>query len=68
MIPLEEIQQRAKKLGLTRFEHLGKNALVHAIQEKEGHDACFDAPWSNVCEYERCDWKEDCQSRPFDFS
>jgi len=62
MIPLEEIRKYAAEIGLTHFDHLGKAVLIHAIQEKEGHEACFDAPWCNVCVHESCRWREDCRA------
>ena len=62
MIPLEEIQSRAKDIGLTHFEHLESDDLIHMVQEREGHTPCFGASWCNLCEREHCFWKEDCRS------
>jgi len=62
MVPLKQIQARAKQLGLISFENLSRDNLIRAIQIKEGHDPCFDAPWCNLCEREGCFWREECQS------
>ena len=62
MIPLKQIQAHAKQLGLTGIESLEKDELIRAIQVKEGHDPCFDAPWCNICRREDCRWSKDCKS------
>jgi len=62
MIPLKQIRARAKQIGLTDFEGLGKGDLIRAIQKKEGNDSCFDAPWCNICRREDCCWSKDCKS------
>ncbi len=62
MTPLEEIQKHAEVIGLTRYEHLGKEQLIRAIQEEEGHEPCFNAPWCNFCRQAHCFWKDDCSA------
>jgi len=32
---------KAEDLGLTKIKSLKKTDLIHRIQNKEGHDACF---------------------------
>jgi len=62
MIPLKQIQARAKEVGLSDFEGMKRGELIRAIQNKEGNDSCFDAPWCNICRREDCCWNEECQS------
>jgi len=60
MIPLEKIQKRAKAINMTACDHLGKQQLIQAIQEKQCHFPCFGRCWCNGIVKEECIWKEDC--------
>jgi len=62
MIPIEKIYKQARELGIPDFESVEKGNLIREIQKREGHEACFDAPWCNLCRKLDCAWGADCKS------
>ncbi|MBI4711852.1 MAG: hypothetical protein HY762_00885 [Planctomycetes bacterium] len=71
---LDRIKQKAREMGIAIPRSVTKDELVTAIQQKEGHTACFRLPrpvcrpdgvgtGRKECVEMRCSWRDDCLPR-----
>jgi len=56
---LDELKEIAKQHNI-KTNKMKKADLVHAIQQAEGNDQCFDSGKVADCGQETCLWREDC--------
>jgi len=42
---------------------LRKAELIRAIQQGEGNQECFGAPWRFDCQQTGCCWRQDCLTK-----
>lgn len=56
---LGDTERKAKALGIRNTWKYSKNALIKAIQRKEGNFECF-ATAESYCDQSACCWKIDC--------
>ena len=57
---VEEIRQRANRLGIATAARIRKADLIRAIQRAEGNRECFGADWRLGCDQLGCCWRADC--------
>jgi len=57
---VQQIRQKARKMGLKNITRYRKEHLIRAIQELEGNSPCFRG--INDCWEVGCLWREECQS------
>jgi hypothetical protein len=57
---VKDIRVKARDLGVKNYSKMSKVDLIHAIQEQEGNDSCY----QNIvdCGIYDCCWRSDCQS------
>jgi hypothetical protein len=55
----EEINEKAKTLGIKNYKKLKINEIIPAIQLAEGNADCFQK--IENCQVEECCWRERCQ-------
>ncbi|MFC1751952.1 Rho termination factor N-terminal domain-containing protein [Thermoproteota archaeon] len=56
---INEIRQKAKQMGLTRFARLKKHEIILKIQDAEGNTQCYGSN-NGSCPYLDCCWIGDC--------
>ena len=57
---MQEVREKAKKLGLKPGKIKKKTDLIRAIQSEEGNTPCFKTA-VNDCDQTDCCWRGDCQ-------
>jgi len=57
---LQELREKASRLGIEFGWHTPKPALVRAIQRHQGDPPCFGADHRYACPNSRCPWRADC--------
>lgn len=59
---INEIQERARAMGITELEGMTKGEIIRAIQIAEGSRDCYGNLWRFDClEYDCC-WRDDCRT------
>ena len=56
---LDAIREIAKQHGI-KPARMKKAELIHAIQQAEVNEQCFDTGKSETCGQDSCSWREDC--------
>jgi Rho termination factor, N-terminal domain len=56
---VQQIRQKARKMGLKNITRYRKEHLIRAIQELEGNSPCFRG--IHDCWEVGCLWREECQ-------
>lgn len=56
---LNEIEKKARALGIKDTWKFSKKNLIHAIQKNEGNFACFGTT-NGSCTQVACCWRTDC--------
>jgi len=57
---VDEIKVIAQRMEIAPGK-MKKSDLIHAIQTKEGNEACFDTGKSSYCGQSNCLWIGDCK-------
>jgi hypothetical protein len=56
---LEAVKKIAQNRGL-QVKNMKKAAIIRAIQQDEGNNACYNTNSSETCGQTECCWKDDC--------
>jgi len=56
---LNDVERKARRLGIKDTWKFSKEQLIKAIQKKEGNSECFRTAKS-FCSQSTCCWMEDC--------
>ena len=57
---MNDIKAKANEMGI-KSSRMAKTELIRAIQEREGHSACFKTAMAH-CSQSECCWRQDCLS------
>ncbi len=57
---LSDIRAKARDVGAPESKGMKKDALIRAIQQAEGYDACY-ATAPATCGQDACLWRDDCR-------
>jgi len=60
---ITEVRERGRKMGVRGMAKLRKAELIRAIQQGEGNQECFGAPWRFDCQQTGCCWRQDCLTK-----
>jgi hypothetical protein len=60
---IAEVREWGRRMGVTKTSGLRKGEVIRIIQQAEGNQDCFGAPWRFGCQQFDCCWRQDCLTK-----